>query len=191
MFSLREGDSETVVVSVMSNAVTLDRDVIVTVITADGTATAASSIQFCASLYSCYVYNTSFSLFLLSLFLFSCGSASELCTLFSMYTSATGCVAVVLCTLYVNVCKHIHVRMTVIYLPLCVHISTDDYIAVLEVLTFNSSSLSHNVMVIALADTVSGEGDELFSLSLTGDDPAVMLMMSTANVTIIDASKLV
>ena len=58
-----------------------------------------------------------------------------------------------------------------------------------EVLTFNSSSLAQNVMIIALPDTVSGEGDEVFSLSLIGDDPAVMLMVSTANVTITDASK--
>ena len=70
---------------------------------------------------------------------------------------------------------------------------TDDYDEVSQDLTFNSysGSLSQNVIVFALPDTVSGEGDEVFFLSLTEDDPAVMLMMSTANVTIIDASKLV
>ena len=38
MYFVIEGDSETVVVSVMSDGVTLDRDVAVTVMTADGTA---------------------------------------------------------------------------------------------------------------------------------------------------------
>ena len=71
------------------------------------------------------------------------------------------------------------------------HISTDDYTAVSEVLTFNSGSLSQNVMITALADTVSGEGNEFYSLSLSGDDPAVILNVSIANVTITDASKLV
>ena len=75
-------------------------------------------------------------------------------------------------------------------LPLCVHVSTDDYTAMPEVLTFNSGSLSQNVMITALADTVSGEGDEVFFLSLTGDD-AVLPMVITADVTIMDASKLV
>ena len=69
--------------------------------------------------------------------------------------------------------------------------STDDYTAVSEVLIFNSDSdsLSQNVMVMALPDTVSGEGDEVFFLSLTGYDPAVLPMVFTANVTITDASK--
>ena len=51
-YSVIEGDSETVVVSVISDDVTLDRDVIVTVITADGTATAASGIHI-----HMYMYN--------------------------------------------------------------------------------------------------------------------------------------
>ena len=75
-------------------------------------------------------------------------------------------------------------------IPQYVHISTDDYTAVSEVLIFNSGSLSRNVTVRALPDTVSGEGDEFFSLSLTEDDDAVILMMSTASVNITDASKL-
>ena len=69
-----------------------------------------------------------------------------------------------------------------------VHISTADYTAVSEVLTFNNGSLSQNVMVTALPDRVADEGDEVFSLSLTGD-VAVQFSVSSATVTITDASE--
>ena len=75
--------------------------------------------------------------------------------------------------------------------PLCAHISTVDFMVAPLALTFNSGTPSQNVMVTALHDTVSGEGDEDFSLSLTGDDTAVQLNVSTATVNITDASKLV
>ena len=66
-------------------------------------------------------------------------------------------------------------------------LSTADYVAVAVYLTFNSGSLSHDVMVTALHDRVLGEDAEEFSLSLTGD-PAVQFSVSTAIVTITDAS---
>ena len=73
--------------------------------------------------------------------------------------------------------------------PLCAYISTADFMVAPLALIFNSGTRSQNVMVTALHDTVS-EGDEEFSLSLTGDDDAVQLNVSTATVTITDASKL-
>ena len=70
---------------------------------------------------------------------------------------------------------------------LCVCLSTADYTAVSVELTFNSGSFSHDVMVAALHDRVISEDVEEFSLSLTGD-PAVQFSVSTATVTITDAS---
>ena len=72
--------------------------------------------------------------------------------------------------------------------PLCAHISTVDFMVAPLALIFNSGTPSQDVMVTALRDTVS-EGDEDFSLSLTGDT-AVQFSISTATVTITDASKL-
>ena len=74
--------------------------------------------------------------------------------------------------------------------PLCAHISTVDFMVAPPALTFNSGTRSQDLMVIALHDTMS-EGDENFSLSLTEDDDAVQLNVSTATVTITDASELV
>ena len=72
--------------------------------------------------------------------------------------------------------------------PLCAHISTADFMVAPLTLTFDSDTPSQNVVVTSLPDTVS-EGDEDFSLSLTEDDTAVQLNVSTATVTITDASK--
>ena len=79
-------------------------------------------------------------------------------------------------------------HVDVIY-TLHAHISADDYTAVSEILTFNNGSLSQNVMVTALPDRVADEGDEVFTLSLTEDDVAVQLSVSSATVTITDASE--
>ena len=59
-----------------------------------------------------------------------------------------------------------------------------------QALTFNSDTTSQDVVVTALHDTVSDEGDEDFSLFLTGDT-AVEFSIFTATVNITDASKLV
>ena len=80
----------------------------------------------------------------------------------------------------------VHVLFSV---PLCAYISTADFMVAPVILTFYSGIPSHDVVVTALHDTVSGEGDEDFSLSLTGDI-AVQFSVSTATVTITDASKL-
>ena len=71
------------------------------------------------------------------------------------------------------------------------HISTADFMVAPLALTFNSDTLSRDVVVTALPDTVSGEGFEDFSLSLTEDDTAVRFSVSTATVNFTDASKLV
>ena len=80
----------------------------------------------------------------------------------------------------------VHVLFSV---PLCAHISTADFMVAPLALTFDSDTRSQDVVVTALHDTVS-EGDEDFSLSLTGDT-AVLFSVSTATVTITDASELV
>ena len=80
----------------------------------------------------------------------------------------------------------VHVLFSV---PLCSHISTADFMVAPLALTFDSGTPSQDVVVTALPDTVSEE-DEDFSLSLTGDT-AVQLNVSTATVTITDASELV
>ena len=210
MYSLMEGESETTVVSVMTNDVTLERDVLVTVVTADGTATAASGIymythvhvQFCATLYILLLYVQYFflSFLLLSVFLFRYFHTLVCYTHFPMYvhymwcsSAFRVCVAVVLCTLFMHVCTcTCNNKTTVVHvcLPLHAHISTDDYDELSEVLTFNSGSLSQNVMVTTLPDRVADEGDEVFSLSLTGD-VAVQFSVFSATVTITDASECV
>ena len=53
-------------------------------------------------------------------------------------------------------------------------------------LTFNSSSITQNVMVSILDDLIPEDMLEYFSLILTSTDTAVTLNPMTANVTIID-----
>ena len=81
-----------------------------------------------------------------------------------------------------------HIFHVLFSVPLCAHISTADFMVAPLVLTFDSDTPLQEVMVTALPDTVS-EGDEDFSLSLTGDT-AVQFTISTATVNITDASKM-
>ena len=66
MYSVREGESVTATVSVMSDDVTLDRDVVVIVITSDGTAdsgivymsTCTCTCMVVECIHGKYVYST-------------------------------------------------------------------------------------------------------------------------------------
>ena len=66
MYSVTEGESVTAVVSVMSDDVTLDRDVVVIVMTSDGTANigivymptcTCMVVEYCVWQWSAYMYN--------------------------------------------------------------------------------------------------------------------------------------
>ena len=67
--------------------------------------------------------------------------------------------------------------------------TSDDYTVTPDQLTFTSTDLTAELTITAILDTVTGEGVETFTISLTNDDSDIQFTLSSADVTIADASE--
>ena len=67
--------------------------------------------------------------------------------------------------------------------------TSDDYTVTPDQLTFSSTDLTVELTITAILDTEADEGVETFTISLTNDDPDIQFTLSSAGVTIADASE--
>ena len=67
--------------------------------------------------------------------------------------------------------------------------TSDDYTVTPDQLTFTSTDPTAELTITAILDTEADEGVETFTISLTNDDPDIQFTLSSAGVTIADASE--